>query len=832
MLELSWVVGVIITALGAWQAPAQAPIAASDWVTTGWDCELFAAGDVNGDGFADVVTISGRDKLCVSLSLDGWKATPWTMATDRLKAEGALRMFVTDADPARPGSEVVVAMPDHALVFGAWKEGKFEYEERLTPAPATPADGPGSAASPSPIGETTSTTGSAPVTAPPYEPTATVLSRMLADFNADGVADEATVFTCRRPHEHRLVRVALTPNPKSADQDSDGLTDEEERQLATDPLNRDTDFDGLLDGWEVKGLPRGIAGPETPLNPRQQDVIVVIGPYEGLDLLAARVSLEDAKKIYLRIPSVNPDGTTGIHLQYRFDAPIAPKDQGNWPDVGAKFFDTRQRGLMHWMMVTGLGGGGQSSQLGDLGAAGANWAAFAHELGHQLALSHTGDSAPPWCPLYPSLMNYAFNYSLGDDGSKVQFSTGKFRDLELRESALSERLPYAFDDLKYLAAGPFHFTLKDDGAGGTLIDWNQNGQFDEGTVAADINYGSSTNCGERVRFDLIGSAPALCRVGDTLHMAFLTQDQGEIRLRTYKGDGQWTDPRPVANSSSTFDPVLVGTKDAGYLLFRRPEGWWIARFDAGTVDEPRYFAELPSIELSAGRIGDRVLLVGRRDDDSLPTWWLDAPRDDKGAMQYKVMPGPPLDFTSQVPVDFCVQPRDGRVVVVGSASPEPARKLWMHAAWFEMESETNWRKVEQRWIGGEGGGVTCSTRPTVRCTDAGELLIFHTGYAHANGWMLMYRTKMIGNRALRDGWLVNMLYDEWTLTRRPIAFELSPQGAVFAFRWDAGKHAYEVNHLLVGHNGLGIDPEPMRDYDDGALISQWGIRHSILYMQP
>lgn len=848
MLKTAIVIGIALSE-GLNAGVRQHAPASFDWLTCGWDCEVFAAGDVNGDGFADVVTISGRDKLCVALSLQGWKSTPWVLASDRLKSDGPVRLSIADVDPAHGGNEVVVPLSDRVLVFGEWQQSRFAYEGSSAPPASAPdtsgvpnferVGGNAETKSPKPASpapdEPRSSSHAVPsleVTSPPYEPEAPLLCRLSADFNADGVTDAAAVFTCSRPFAHRLLRVTLAPNPKSNDQDSDGLTDDEERTIGTDPFNRDTDGDGLLDGWEVKGLPRGVVGPETPLNPRRQDVIVVIAPYEGLDMQAVRVSLGDARKIYLNIPSPNPDGTTGIHLHYRYDPPIAPKDQGNWPDVGARCFDPKQRGLMHWMMITGLGGGGQSSQLGDLGCAGANWAAFAHELGHQLGLGHTGDSVPPWCPLYPSLMNYAFGYSLGGDGSRVQFSTGRFRDVVLNESALSERLPFAYDDLKYLEADPFYFTLKDDGAGGTLIDWNHNGRFDEGTITADINYGSSTHCGERVRLATIGSGPALCRVGDTIHLACLTQDQGEIHLRAYKGQSQWTDVRRVPNSASTYDPLLIGTKDAGYLLFRRPEGWWISRFDAERIEEPNWLPDLPAIELGGGSIDQRVLLVGRRDDDTLPAWWLDVSQDGNGKTTYRLTPGPQLDFTSQVPVDFAVNPLDGRVAVVGSACFESNRKLWMRVGWFEPASPTEWKRTEMRWVGGNLGGVICSTRPAVRYTDAGELYIFHTGFAHPNGWMLMYRTKMIGNRALRDGWLVTMLYDIWTMTRRPIAFEQSGSDAVFAFRWDAGEHAYQVNQLLMCHNGLGIESDPMRDFDDTALISLWGIRHSILWMTP
>jgi hypothetical protein len=94
------------------------------------------------------------------------------------------------------------------------------------------------------------------------------------------------------------------------------------------------------------------------------------------------------------------------------------------------------------------------------------------------------------------------------------------------------------------------------------------------------------------------------------------------------------------------------------------------------------------------------------------------------------------------------------------------------------------------------------------------------------------RTRRIGNAKLDDGWLSSTLYDVWTRTRRPLAFAAGAQGALFAFRWDAAEaHGLRVNGLLVAHQGFGIDPEPMRDFDDGAKIRLHGLAHSILWMQ-
>ena len=68
----------------------------------------------------------------------------------------------------------------------------------------------------------------------------------IIDSDGDGVSDED--------------EAALGTDPNSADSDGDGLSDGEEAALGTDPLNQDSDDDGLTDGAEaLSGL--------DPLNP-------------------------------------------------------------------------------------------------------------------------------------------------------------------------------------------------------------------------------------------------------------------------------------------------------------------------------------------------------------------------------------------------------------------------------------------------------------------------------------------------------------------------------------------------------------------------------------
>lgn len=833
---------------------AQGPLApaSSDWVTTGTDCTVFACADVDGDGRDDVLTINGAKQLCVAYSVRGEKASGWNVLHAGL-AEGAVLFGVTSAphgtqlvlrvwdrgglDVLNPGFPIGSTGPSPAPLF----------ELALTDTP-TRAAAPGIARwAYADVDETRFKTSTpirfAEVSPPPYDREAKLLRRVEGDVNGDGRLDTLAVFAATLPRAHQVVRVALAPAVGTGDLDSDGVADDDEAKFGTDPLDRDTDDDGLLDGWEVNGLPCARRDLDTPLDPRRQDVIVWVSRYEQLDEAATKKELERAKRLYAELASANPDGSTGVALHYVWGPPVAAAAQGNWWDVGERELPLDARGIMHWMQVT-PGGGGQSSETSTMGGSGLHWAAFAHELGHQLSLSHTGDSEPAWCPFYPSLMNYAFNYGFDGDGEKIRFSDGKRRAAAIDERALNERVALPFDDVSYLAKGPFHFTVerRDDGRA-TWIDWNHDGRENEGVVSADVNYGGSTYGGVRRDVGFTKTGPAMALVAGKIVLASVERDSGLVALRTYLGDETWSEPRVVPDSATESEPVLVGVYDElGLLFVERADGWAATTIDtrsigAGPIDTmpsdarpieaPLALGGLVGEDVSPCNVGNGVVLVvSRAADGTLRSQRVGAARDELGGTKWNWSDPRPLDFTSSVPVALALDPRTKEIVVAGSAPNVDGSEKCLHVAWFTVGAELALVKRDERVVGGPKGVVHCTTRPVARFTKDGALVLFHTGWPDANGAFTAYRATQVANRALNDGWLVCLMYDIWTQTKVPVAFETDGTNSVYSYRWDAS--ADRMNMLQVAHDGLGIDRAPMRDFDDAAKLSKWGIRHSIL----
>jgi len=111
-----------------------------------------------------------------------------------------------------------------------------ETEQPAPPVDNPPTEQPAPTPPPEPV--------EPPAAVPPPQPEAPVTPPETAtappDADSDGLTDDE--------------ELALGTDPQAVDTDSDGLTDRDEVNIyKTDPLNPDSDGDGFLDGKEVQG---------------------------------------------------------------------------------------------------------------------------------------------------------------------------------------------------------------------------------------------------------------------------------------------------------------------------------------------------------------------------------------------------------------------------------------------------------------------------------------------------------------------------------------------------------------------------------------------------
>ena len=271
----------------------------------------------------------------------------------------------------------------------------------------------------------------------------------------------------------------------------------------------DTDGDGLLDSWEMEGIPYTAAdGSEarflldvdgdgvSDADPMHKDLFVEMDPMSG-------VGYDEEAIAYVVLafdfaPVANPDGNEGITLHVLADDFIPLEDttetDGCWPEnflaIKRAWYGTaaeraspdaeallqaKRRAFRYCVIVndlmdtgTGDGFGGCGEEPGDdfvCAFGGADiWfqaSTFMHELGHNLGLGHGGGDGVNGKPNYPSIMNYALANRMDWSASfwRLDYSQtdlGSLYEASLNETAgvgspsgihAAFRMPYGFNVL-------------------------------------------------------------------------------------------------------------------------------------------------------------------------------------------------------------------------------------------------------------------------------------------------------------------------------------------------------------------------------------------------
>jgi hypothetical protein len=664
--------------------------------------------------------------------------------------------------------------------------------------------------------------------------------RAAADFDGDGDDDLVEYRYGSEDHTGSDILLRRFASIGETDSDQDGLSNEQEAKLGTDPMNPDTDGDGLLDGWEVTGI-RGLDLPKIGCDPRHVDLVCLVSKFAGVAKAPFDNDMARVEKFYKELPTKNPDGTTGMAFhKVDLDTPSAEAEKSGWPENRARFRPEKWRGIVHWMQVT-PGGGGQADQLGDGGSCGlsALWAVFTHEFGHQLGLSHEGFWPNGSCPIYSSMMNYNYSYGFENDGSKIHYSDGRFAGYTLREDDLDETIPLPYDKVKFLSMGPYNYRLKPGPTPeSTLIDWNWNGVFGEKHIRADINYAYSTNAGARDEVGKTSVAPwlfvhrnvayVLSGVTATARVAggdsTLTPARpGNVVIRRLLSPTKWEAP-VIVSEGLTGDPVAIGVGSKIVVAYPTARGVAVRRYDPGSKvsGAEEMVAEKAGLVPTVGETkGQPVLMVWDPADGVITAWKL----TEKGLGE-KI----PLEVKSVNPPSMCTDTKTGETILALAQNQDAARPN----RWQIRRFDKNWKETSLDWVDGLAGQSRGTGRVTVlfdASRDAGpkgRVLLYGKGMTDAKTqWACTYVAMTIADKTVRGGWLLKRYYDEWTQSRSAPAAAWYKGDVIWAYRWVGGDGPTDDN-LHVGYRGLGIQSESFGDFDDIGFIRSFGLQHSLL----
>ena len=283
-------------------------------------------------------------------------------------------------------------------------------------------------------------------------------------------------------------------------------------------IEKDTDWDGLPDSWEINGIDVDKDG-EIDLNLQALDA-----DYEHKDVFIEidymighrpkQEAIDDVVKAFREAPVSNPDEREGINLHVIVDESVpfrenltswdeyktiklgsfgAQEDRSNRKIVLAKALvfkyclSANKMSFLWRPDIPGLSEGMPSDDMilafgafsDGIGSRNEQSAIFMHELGHCLGLHHGGNNDVNYKPNYLSIMNYAFTYDAWVPNRPLDYSRQAL--LTLDENNLNETKGIGVAR-KTVWKSPSNTLRTNDP--GLPIDWNVDGNT---TIGVSVN---------------------------------------------------------------------------------------------------------------------------------------------------------------------------------------------------------------------------------------------------------------------------------------------------------------------------------------------------------
>lgn len=653
------------------------------------------------------------------------------------------------------------------------------------------------------------------------------------DFQGDGKDDILILRNDSAWRSGRDLNIYLSCLPQDNDWDGDGLDNKREEALKSDPLDADTDHDGLLDGWEVLGE-GALDLPQLGASPIHKDCVVYLQRQDTTNPDNAKNDIARAVAYWSKLPVKNPDGAPGIHLITIWLGPLDSKVHGAkpWWTLGDENLPQAAAGLAHYIIIS-PGGGGQSSELGDKGGCGegALYATFLHEFGHQVGLGHAGGPLPGMCPTYSSLMNYPYSYGFNDDYNQIHYSNGELASLVLNKAKLREHVDVPYEKLKFLEKGPWRLKLRADGAA-TWVDWNRNGQFDEGVIRADITDTYGVDGGVRHPAGKTVFAPALAVHKDQLFLAGVSREK-KLFIKKNTGEGAWDPELYLPQIAPAGDPSMISDGAKIYLYIPVANGVaMLSAPEAGglAAAQPELLDGSADCAVSAAIYQKRALILLWRSPDQ-PVRTLEQDPNDKFTILRQI-PGSECNNCPSAAEDTSTgELLLGSTVITKENNADKRR--WRLSR-FARGGNGDFTLTKSEWVGGAAAGWVGNSRPVIIYESGkdigprGRVHFMGVGWTDApnfNG--CFYEAITIGDASQNDGWRLRRFYDEWTTSRSPIGAVWHNNDIALAFRWFGNVHGDDDDNLLVSHHALGITDADMRDFDDITEIAEVGLAHSI-----